>query len=161
MKGHAYRLVATFPLVGLGIVSCGGEGPAQRQEQGRQTAPPSVRYEAHVSAGGVPPAGAELHNPHRGDEKSAETGAGLFVSMNCDGCHGGGAVGWVGPSLADARWRYGGTDEAIYQSIYYGRPEGMPAFGGALPSDAIWMLVTYLQSLPVPATVPTQSWETP
>jgi cytochrome c oxidase cbb3-type subunit III len=161
MKAHAYRLVATLPLVGLGIVSCGGEGPAQRQEQGQQTVPPSVRYEAHVSAGGVPPAGAELRNPHRGDKKSAEAGAGLFVSMNCDGCHGGGAVGWVGPSLADGRWRYGGADEEIYQSIYYGRPKGMPAFGGAMPSDAIWMLVTYLQSLPVPAGVPTQSWETP
>jgi cytochrome c oxidase cbb3-type subunit III len=70
-------------------------------------------------------------------------------------------VGWVGPSLADGRWRYGGADEAIYQSIYYGRPKGMPAYGGALPADAIWMLVTYLQSLPVPDAVPTQSWETP
>jgi cytochrome c oxidase cbb3-type subunit 3 len=81
--------------------------------------------------------------------------------MNCDGCHGGGAVGWVGPSLADGRWRYGGADDEIYQSIYYGRPKGMPAFGGVLPPDAIWMLVTYLQSLPVPAGVPTQSWEKP
>ncbi len=161
MNGYAYRLVAMLPLLGLGTVSCGeGDGPAQRQGQG-QAAPPSVRYEAHVSAGGLPPAGSELSNPHRGDDKAAETGAGLFASMNCDGCHGGGAVGWVGPSLADGRWRYGGADEAIYQSIYYGRPKGMPAYGGALPADAIWMLVTYLQSLPVPDAVPTQSWETP
>src|SRR5437870_6742060 len=29
----------------------------------------------------------------------------LFRSFNCDGCHGGGAVGAVGPSLADGRWR--------------------------------------------------------
>ncbi len=79
--------------------------------------------------------------------------------MNCDGCHGGGAVGWAAPSLADGRWRYGGADQEIFQSIYYGRPKGMPAFGGALPPDAIWMLVTYLQQLPVPSAVPTQSWE--
>jgi cytochrome c oxidase cbb3-type subunit 3 len=161
MKGHGHRLVAALPLLALGAVSCGpGEGPAQRQDQ-QQTAPPSVRYEAHVSAGGLPPAGAALRNPHEGDKKAAETGSGLFASMNCDGCHGGGAIGWVGPSLADGRWRYGGADEEIYQSIYYGRPKGMPAYGGALPSDAIWMLVTYLQSLPVPAGVPTQSWEKP
>ncbi len=161
MKGHGHRLLAALPLLALGAAACGqGEGPVQRQEQ-QQTAPPSVRYEAHVSAGGLAPAGAALRNPHKGDKKAAESGAGLFVSMNCDGCHGGGAVGWVGPSLADGRWRYGGADEEIYQSIYYGRPKGMPAFGGALPSDAIWMLVTYLQSLPVPAGVPTQSWEKP
>ena len=161
MKGHVHRLVAALPLLALGAVSCGpGEGPAQRQDQ-QQAAPPSVRYEAHVSAGGLPPAGAALRNPHKDDKKAAETGAGLFASMNCDGCHGGGAIGWVGPSLADGRWRYGGADEEIYQSIYYGRPKGMPAYGGALRSDAIWMLVTYLQSLPVPAGVPTQSWEKP
>jgi cytochrome c oxidase cbb3-type subunit 3 len=161
MNGYAYRLFAATPLLGLAAISCGGADEPARRAQRPEAAPPSVRYEAHVSAGGVPPAGAELTNPHQGDDKAAEAGAGLFASMNCDGCHGGGAVGWVGPSLADGRWRYGGTDDEIYQSIYYGRPKGMPAFGGALPSDAIWMLVTYLQSLPVPDAVPTQSWEKP
>jgi cytochrome c oxidase cbb3-type subunit 3 len=161
MKGYGHRLVAALPLLALGAAACGqAEGPAQRQDQ-QQTAPPSVRYETHVAAGGLPPPGADLRNPHKGDKKTVEAGAGLFGSMNCDGCHGGGAVGWVGPSLADGRWRYGGADDEIYQSIYYGRPKGMPAFGGVLPSDAIWMLVTYLQSLPVPAGVPTQSWEKP
>jgi cytochrome c oxidase cbb3-type subunit 3 len=159
MKEHGHRLAAALALLMLGAAACGrGDGPAQRQDQ--QVAL-SVRHETHVSAGGLAPAGVALRNPHEGDKKAAETGAGLFASMNCDGCHGGGAVGWVGPSLADGRWRYGGADEEIYQSIYYGRPKGMPAFGGALPSDAIWMLVTYLQSLPVPAGVPTQSWEKP
>ena len=38
----------------------------------------------------------------------------LFGAMNCDGCHGGGGVGWVqGPSLADGRWRYGGTHAGV------------------------------------------------
>jgi cytochrome c oxidase cbb3-type subunit 3 len=78
--------------------------------------------------------------------------------MNCDGCHGGGAVGWVGPSLVDGRWRYGGTDGAVFQSIYYGRPRGMPAYGGILSASAIWKIVTYLRAQPVPADVPTESW---
>src|SRR5205823_12690282 len=81
-----------------------------------------------------------------------------FGVMNCDGCHGGGAVGWVGPSLRDGRWRYGGADGDIFQSIYYGQPHGMPAYGGMLPPTAIWKLVTYLQSLEPPANVPTESW---
>ena len=64
----------------------------------------------------------------------------------------------MGPSLADGRWRYGGGDGALFQSIYYGRPRGMPAFGGVLAPDAVWKLVTYLQSLEPPVDVPTERW---
>jgi mono/diheme cytochrome c family protein len=80
--------------------------------------------------------------------------------MNCDGCHGAGALGWVGPSLVDGRWRYGGADGEVYQSIFYGRPRGMPAYGGILSSDAIWKIVTYLRGQPIPKNVPTESWIT-
>ncbi|PYP40081.1 MAG: hypothetical protein DMD43_09235 [Gemmatimonadetes bacterium] len=93
-----------------------------------------------------------------GGGRSAAEGEKLFSAMNCDGCHGGGAVGWVGPSLIDGRWRYGEADAAVFQSIYYGRPQGMPAFGGMLSSDLIWKLVSYLRSLPPPKAVPTQAW---
>jgi cytochrome c oxidase cbb3-type subunit 3 len=138
------------------------EQQQQTQQQPQQQAfPAAVRSQENISAGGLVPAAGTLTNPHRGDKKAAKAGEGLFTSMNCDGCHGGGATGWVGPSLADGRWRFGGAEDEIFQSIYYGRPHGMPAFGGALPADAIWMLVTYVQSLPTPATVPTQSWEKP
>jgi cytochrome c oxidase cbb3-type subunit 3 len=123
--------------------------------------PPAIRYEAHVAAGGVPPPGAELKNPHAGDAAVAHNGALLFTAMNCDGCHGGDASGQVGPNLADGRWRYGGSDGEVFSSIYYGRPKGMPAFGGAIGADAVWTLVTYLRSLPAPPDVPTESWETP
>jgi mono/diheme cytochrome c family protein len=34
----------------------------------------------------------------------------------------------------------------------------MPAFGGVLPPDAIWKLVTYLQSLQPKEDNPTVSW---
>jgi cytochrome c551/c552 len=78
--------------------------------------------------------------------------------MNCDGCHGGGAVGWVGPSLVDGRWRYGGSDEEIFSSIYYGRPKGMPAYGGVIGTEGVWMLVSYIKAQGVPQVVPTTSW---
>jgi mono/diheme cytochrome c family protein len=161
MTSYGYRLAAVLPLLAWGLSSC-GEGDRAGQSQGQQGSAPTLPpNEAYVAAGGIPPKGPELRNPHKDDKKTIDAGAGLFSSMNCDGCHGGGAVGWVGPSLADGRWRYGGTDEAIYQSIYYGRPKGMPAYGGAMPSDAIWMLVTYIQSLEPPEVVPTQSWDEP
>ena len=120
--------------------------------------PPAIRYDAHVSAGGaVPPAGS-MTNPFRGDRQSATEGERIFAAMNCDGCHGGGATGWVGPSLVDGRWRYGGADGAVFQSIFYGRPRGMPAYGGVLSPGAIWKVVTYLQAQPVPKDVPTERW---
>ena len=87
-----------------------------------------------------------------------DAGANLFSSMNCDGCHGGGAVGWVGPSLVDGRWRYGGADEEIFTSIFYGRPKGMPAYGGVIGTDGVWMLVAYIKAQAVPTVVPTTSW---
>jgi mono/diheme cytochrome c family protein len=34
----------------------------------------------------------------------------------------------------------------------------MPAFGGILPENAIWKIVTYLRAQPVPEGVPTESW---
>jgi cytochrome c oxidase cbb3-type subunit 3 len=78
--------------------------------------------------------------------------------MNCDGCHAPDAGGLVGPNLADGRWRYGGTDAELFSSIYYGRPKGMPAYGGTLGIEGVWVIVTYLRSLPVPADVATESW---
>lgn len=120
--------------------------------------PPSVRYDQQVFAAENPASNVPLKNPTAGEAKSAQEGEQLFASMNCDGCHGGGAVGFVGPSLTDGRWRYGATDAAIFQSIYYGRPNGMPAFGKLLSPEVVWKLVTYLQSLSPPKAVPTQSW---
>lgn len=119
----------------------------------------AITYPSHLAAGGVAPHGAMPTNPYAGDTAAAAAGAALFTAMNCDGCHGGGATGWVGPSLADGRWRYGGTAGEIYSSIYYGRREGMPAFGGIMPAAGIWKVVTYLQSLKPPNDVPTESWK--
>lgn len=121
--------------------------------------PGAVSYSQHIAAGQVTPPAANLANPYQGDANAAAAGEKLFASMNCDGCHGGGALGWTAPSLADGRWRFGGEDGAVFQSIFYGRPHGMPAFGGILPADAVWMLVTYVKTRPVPREVPTASWE--
>jgi cytochrome c oxidase cbb3-type subunit 3 len=146
-------LRATLTCVVTLLVAVTGAGNAQR------IAPPAVIYGEHIPVGGNPPPGDSLKNPHKGDAKAAETGGQMFTAFNCDGCHGGGAVGFVGPSLADGRWRYGGSDGEIFHSIFYGRPRGMPAWGGTLPADAIWRLVTYLQSLqPARDTLSTTSW---
>lgn len=118
---------------------------------------PGVNAEDRIAAGGVLPAPNALVAP-RPANLSPDAGANLFSSMNCDGCHGGGAIGWVGPSLVDGRWRYGGSNEEIFTSIYYGRPKGMPAYGGVIGTDGVWMLVAYIKSQTPPPVVPTTSW---
>jgi cytochrome c oxidase cbb3-type subunit III len=120
--------------------------------------PPAVRRDDRVFAGGIAPAAYTFPGPFAGGAQAAKEGGELFTSMNCDGCHGGGGTGWVGPSLSDGRWRYGGTDADIFNSIYSGQPHGMPAFGGILPPAMIWKLVAYLKSLPKPEDVPTERW---
>jgi cytochrome c oxidase cbb3-type subunit 3 len=125
---------------------------------GGSALPPPVLDDRVVLPAGKAPVAGQMHNPQAGDARAARAGEGLFSSMNCDGCHGGGATGWVGPSLVDGRWRYGGADGSLFQSIYYGRPKGMPAYGGILPPSSIWALVTYIRSQPVPPEVPTERW---
>lgn len=147
-----------------GIVCCVLLASCARHEAGPSATaaaatPPAIQYEAHIPAGGRQPTGGDLNNPLRNDPTAAGNGAALFAAMNCDGCHGGDGSGWVGPSLADGRWRYGGADAEIFSSIYFGRPKGMPAFGGTLGTTAIWSIVTYLQKLTPPANEPTESWE--
>ena len=151
------HLLAVFGC--LTLVACARSTPAPAP--GASQAPPAVAYEAHVAAGGIAPAGGALENPHAGDAAVAKAGEQLFAAMNCDGCHNPGGTGWVGPSLSDRRWRYGGADAEVFSSIYYGRPKGMPAFGGVLGIDGVWTLVTYIRSLPLPSDVPTESWEQP
>jgi cytochrome c oxidase cbb3-type subunit 3 len=149
-------------LVFLGALLAGGcsRSPAPASPS-QASAPPAIRYEAHIAAGGQLPDGAVPTNPMAGEAAKAQAGGQLFTAMNCDGCHGGGASGWVGPSLSDGRWRYGGSDAEIFASIYYGRPKGMPAFGGRLGTDGAWTLVTYLKSLTPKEDVATESWVKP
>jgi cytochrome c len=110
-----------------------------------------------IPAGGIVPAANAL-SAARPAKLDPNTGSTLFSSMNCDGCHGGGAIGWVGPSLVDGRWRYGGADDEIFASIFYGRPKGMPAYGGVVGTEGVWNLVAYIKAQAVPSVVPTTSW---
>lgn len=119
-------------------------------------AAPGVANPAHIAAGGLPPPGPVVQNPYRDEPAFARAGATLFVSMHCSDCHGDAAAGAVGPNLGDGRWRYGASDAAVFRSIYFGRPRGMPAFGGVLGTQGVWVLVTYLRSLPPPPDLPTE-----
>lgn len=71
----------------------------------------------------------------------------LFHAMNCSGCHGSYGGGGIGPALSDETWIYGWQPEIIFDTIAYGRPNGMPAFRGKLSDREIWRLVGFVRSL--------------
>ena len=109
------------------------------------------------SAGGVVPgihanvAYGNLVNPYVGQVAAERDGRRLFLAYNCVGCHGGRAGGGMGPSLRDSSWAYGESDADLYATIVEGRPAGMPTWGGRIPPDQIWKLITYIRTLRTPA----------
>jgi len=104
-----------------------------------------------------PRAALAIENPYADDPNAVVQGRKLFDSMNCSGCHAALGGGGMGPPLSDREWIYGGEPAAIYLSIVQGRPNGMPAWGRALPPQSIWQLVAYIRTLgeaPAPASGP-------
>jgi len=88
-----------------------------------------------------------VKNPYEGDKKAISTGAQLFIAYNCLDCHGAEGSGAMGPSFQDGRWHFGGAPGEVFESIYQGRPDGMPSWGGRITNDQIWMLTAYVRSL--------------
>jgi hypothetical protein len=86
-------------------------------------------------------------NPYEGDGRAITVGGQLFVAYNCMDCHGAEGSGAMAPSFQDGRWHFGGSPGAVFESIYQGRPDGMPAWGGRISNDQIWMLTAYVRSL--------------
>ena len=98
-------------------------------------------------------------NPNAGAASRQEAKS-IFDGV-CAGCHGlDGRGGERGPDVASRSTVVSRSDADLLGVIKDGRPsKGMPAFGGLVGTDGIWILVTYLKSLPVPDNK-TQSWET-
>jgi cytochrome c oxidase cbb3-type subunit 3 len=92
-------------------------------------------------------AAQSIPNPFEGDADAIAHGKALYGSMNCVYCHGAGGAGLMGPALNGHGWRYGGTPGEVFNSIHDGRPKGMPAWGDRLPSQEIWRLTAYIESL--------------
>ncbi len=81
-----------------------------------------------------------------------KTASRLFAN-NCATCHGSDARGSKGfPNLTDDDWLYGGSADAIHQSILQGRQGMMPAFGPMLSESQVTQLAQYVLSLSGQAT---------
>ncbi len=86
-------------------------------------------------------------SPYDGNAYGVNQGKRLYRWYNCSGCHALNGGGAIGPPLIDPEWKYGSDPASIYASIVQGRPEGMPSFGGHIPQDQVWQIVSYLRSM--------------
>jgi cytochrome c oxidase cbb3-type subunit 3 len=87
----------------------------------------------------------------------ATAGGAAAFRLNCTPCHGTGAAGGQGyPNLNDDDWLWGGSADAIYQTVSHGirdtvdpetRVSEMPAFGEILQPDEIRQAAAYVISL--------------
>jgi cytochrome c oxidase cbb3-type subunit 3 len=88
----------------------------------------------------------------------AETAGRITFANNCQPCHGEGGAGRPGyPALAAGNWLWGGTPEAIQQTITHGIRSGdpdarnsqMPRFGvdGILKPEQIQQVAEYVMTL--------------
>ncbi len=81
------------------------------------------------------------------DPAALSAGRNIYLN-NCAGCHGADARGAVGyPNLTDAAWLYGGSPEAVLQTITNGRIGVMPALGAAIGEQGVDEVVAYVLSL--------------
>jgi cytochrome c oxidase cbb3-type subunit 3 len=119
----------------------GGASPASTATTG---APPRVPGSALIPGGEA--RADTLASPYRRDVNAIRDGERLYHWYNCSGCHANGGGG-MGPPLMDERWIYGNRPANLFDTIYEGRPGGMPAFGSKIPGDQIWKLVAYIESM--------------
>ena len=83
------------------------------------------------------------------DAAAATRGAVVFKDQ-CIACHGDDGKGQVelgAPNLTDGIWLYGGSKDAVVESIRTGRGGMMPAWGGRLDPVTLKALATYVHSL--------------
>jgi cytochrome c oxidase cbb3-type subunit III len=96
---------------------------------------------------GTPQQQAEIRSPYQDNAWGIGEGKRLYAAYNCAPCHAVNGGGAIGPPLIDDKWIYGAKADQIYATISQGRPNGMPSFGGHIPTQQIWQLVAYVQSM--------------
>lgn len=89
--------------------------------------------------------GAASKTSGKSTSPSPRSSAQLYTEL-CAGCHGPDMNGKDNiPSLTDSKWLYGGTSQAIQNSIARGIvPKGMPAWEGVLSPKEIAQMAAYI-----------------
>jgi mono/diheme cytochrome c family protein len=124
-----------------------------------------------AGGGGQTPAQVEaaaakgsLKNPYTDDNKAIDDqGHQIFMSLSCNGCHGGTGGGGMCPPLINDVWVYGGDDDTLFRLVTLGSValqakgytrRGRESVVGPMPpmgplftsSDDLWKVITWIRS---------------
>jgi len=130
----------------VALAACHRENRHFTAPPGTELSPPQQSMSGLVAGGESVEFRKQQGKEYEGNAYHMGEGKRLFQWFNCSGCHANGGGG-SGPALMDDRWIYGGEIDEIYLTIVQGRPNGMPAFGGKIPSQQIWQLAAYVRSM--------------
>jgi cytochrome c oxidase cbb3-type subunit III len=140
------RWVAALAVCALVVLTTSCEREARRFRDTAQTTTHPDTVPLTAFAPGAPRTDPTT-NPLGDNAYAIAEGKRLYAAFNCNGCHATAGGGGIGPALRDDRWIYGYSPGQIYSTVVQGRPNGMPSFGGRLPEQQVWQLVSYIQSL--------------
>lgn len=141
-----------FRCLELTLICCAALSLAAcKREERRFSEPPAAAQtiesvslsDLHPGNASMPP---NIANPYEGNAFAVSEGKRLFEWFNCAGCHAHGGGG-MGPPLMDDQWIYGSEPANIFATIIEGRPNGMPAFRGRIPTQQVWQLAAYVRSM--------------
>ena len=138
------RRILPLLLVLSFAASCERETRRYRELPAAAARPESTRVSGLVP--GLPGEHQPMLSPYQENAYGIAEGKRLYFAFNCNGCHAQGGGG-IGPALMDEKWIYGSAPDQIYSTISQGRPNGMPSFARHVPSQQIWQLVAYVQTL--------------
>jgi mono/diheme cytochrome c family protein len=112
----------------------------------------------------------QLKSPYADFASVAEEGHKIYMSLDCNGCHGGGGGGGMGPPLTNPVWIYGDDDDTLFRLIALGtgslspgdafQKQGytrkgseaivgpMPPFGETIKTDDdLWKIIAWIRSV--------------
>ena len=135
----------------LAVALLGAVAACEREDRRFKELPAAANRETGVRVSSLEPGmaqqQAEVKSPYQENAWGIGEGKRLYSAYNCAACHGVNGGGAIGPPLMDDKWIYGAKPDQIYATISQGRPDGMPSFGGHLPTQQIWQLVAYVQAM--------------
>ncbi|HKZ74266.1 MAG TPA: cytochrome-c oxidase, cbb3-type subunit III [Steroidobacteraceae bacterium] len=137
----AFALVYLVLYPGLGVFA-GTKGWSQTRQYEEQKA-----QAERVLARTFAPFEKQTVSQLEEDADALRIGRNLFVN-NCATCHGSDGRGAPGfPNLADGDWLWGGSAEAVLESIGTGRIGVMAPWGEVVGAQGVEDLLTYVMSL--------------
>ena len=82
----------------------------------------------------------------KAEQTPVEMGKEIYM-QKCRSCHGTDGRGTIGPDLTDNEWKYGSSDNQLFESISEGRPGGMPGWKNKLGEEKIRNVILYVRHI--------------